>query len=175
MMRYGHVAYAVLGFQMPAGAWRGALPGQGEKPIKVNDVFRMKTQLILTSLLLTLGPVMNAPADDKKAILGTWVGGMPGEPPRSMELTITPTGITGRNPRTGESLGEGTYELDPANHTIDSNRIVKFGRGTKYFGRYALEGDTLRWVSTSHGNKRPADLVHRPERDQFLMVLERTR
>jgi hypothetical protein len=50
---------------------------------------------------------------------------------------------------------------------------VKFGRGQKYLGRYALEGKTLRWVSNSRGKNRPADLAHRPERDQFLMVLER--
>ena len=133
----------------------------------------MKTQLIVTSLLLLIGPWNTARADDRKSILGTWIGGMPGEAPGSMELTITPTKISGRNPRTGESLGEGTYELDPVNHTIDTNRIVKFGRGSKYLGRYALEGNKLRWVSTSHGNKRPADLAHRPEKDQFLMVLER--
>src|SRR3954467_5742021 len=133
----------------------------------------MKFQSLLISLLFVLGPCLRASADDKKSILGTWIGGMPGEAPGSMELTITPTKISGRNPRTGESLGEGTYELDPVNHTIDTNRIVKFGRGSKYLGRYALEGNKLRWVSTSHGTKRPADLAHRPEKDQFLMVLER--
>src|SRR3954452_5779635 len=106
----------------------------------------MKFQSLLISLLFILGPGLKASADDKKLILGTWIGGMPGEASGSMELTITPTKISGRNPRTGESLGEGTYELDPVNHTIDTTRSVKFGRGSKYLGRYSLEGDKLRWV-----------------------------
>ena len=129
----------------------------------------------LRSLLLLTAAVFPGivSADDKTAILGVWKGGMPGEPPGSMELTITPTKITGRNPRTGESLGEGTYELDPANHTIDTVRIEKFGRGKKYVGRYSIEGKVLKWVSNSRGNKRPTDLAHRPDRDQFLMILER--
>src|SRR5687768_11887904 len=114
-------------------------------------------------------------ADDRKKIVGVWLGGMPGDPPGSMELRISPTRITGRNPRTGESLGEGTYKLDPVNKTIDPHRLEKSGRGKTYLGRYSLEGRTLKWVSNSRGRKRPADLVHRPERDQFLMVLERQR
>ena len=113
--------------------------------------------------------------DDRKRIVGVWKGGMPGDPPGSIELTITPTKIYGRNPRTGESLGEGTYHLDPATKTIDPNRSESSGRGRTYLGRYSLEGNTLRWVSNSRGKKRPADLMHRPERDQFLMVLERQR
>lgn len=113
--------------------------------------------------------------DDRTAILGVWVGGMPGDPPGSMELTITPTRITGRNPRTGKSLGEGTYQLDPVRKTIDPHQDAKFGRGKTYLGLYSLEGDTLKWVSNSRGKKRPVDLEHRPERDQFLMVLKRQR
>jgi uncharacterized protein (TIGR03067 family) len=112
---------------------------------------------------------------DARNILGVWKGGMPGEPPGSIELTITPERITGRNPRTGESLGEGTYQLDPTQKTIDVVRLEKFGRGRSYVGLYSLEGDTLKWVSNSRGKQRPKDLRHRPERDQFLMVLERQR
>src|SRR5580765_5645454 len=122
----------------------------------------MKAQTTLVSLLLMAAPLRAVSADDRKSIQGVWIGGMPGEAAGSMELTITPSKISGRNPRTGESLGEGTYELDPVNHTIDTVRIAKFGRGTKYLGRYALEGNKLRWVSSSHGPKRPADLAHRP-------------
>ena len=134
----------------------------------------MKISSPLAAVLLLIG---NLPlcADDGKAILGVWKGGMPGDPPGSIELTITPTLITGRNSRTGESLGQGTYELDPVRKTIDAHRTQKGGRGVKYWGLYWLEGKTLRWVSTSRGKKRPADLVHRPERDQYLMVLERQR
>lgn len=98
---------------------------------------------------------------------------MPGDPPGSIELTITPTRITGRNPITGKSLGEGTYQIDPVRKTIDPHVDEKSGRGKTYLGLYSLEGNTLKWVSNSRGKKRPVDLVHRPDRDQFLMVLER--
>jgi hypothetical protein len=112
-------------------------------------------------------------ADDRKDILGVWKGGMPGDPPGSIELTITPDKISGRNSRTGKSLGVGTYEMDPGKKTIDTRGIENPVRGSKYFGLYSIEGNTLKWVSTSRGRKRPVDLVHRPERDQFLMVLQR--
>jgi len=98
---------------------------------------------------------------------------MPGDPPDSIELVITPTKITGRNPRTGQSLGEGTYELDPVRKTIDPHQLQIVGREKNYLGIYSLDGSTLRWCSNSRTKKRPADLVHRPDRDQFLMVLER--
>ena len=47
-------------------------------------------------------------------------------PARSIELTITPTKITGRNSRNGESLGEGTYQLDPVRRpsTASTERAV---------------------------------------------------
>ena len=137
---------------------------------------RNQTVLLLTLALFTL-PLHAArqSTDDRTAILGVWKGGMPGDPPGSIELTITPTIITGRNPRTGESLGEGSYRLDPARKTIDPSRSVKFGRGKTYLGRYSIEGDILKWVSNSRGNKRPIDIAHRPERDQFLMILKRQR
>ena len=134
----------------------------------------MKILIRLAAVLLATGH-LSLRADDAKAILGVWKGGMPGDPPGSIELTISPTMITGRNSRTGESLGEGTYELDPVKKTIDALRTQKGGRGTKYWGLYSLDGKTLKWVSTSRGKKRPVDLVHRPERDQFLMILERQR
>jgi uncharacterized protein (TIGR03067 family) len=114
-------------------------------------------------------------AQDRKNILGVWKGGMPGDPPGSMELVITPTKISGRNPRTGESLGEGTYQLDPVKKTIDAHKIEKSGRGREYVGIYSIEGNVLKWCSNSNTRKRPTDLVHRPERDQFLMVLQRQR
>src|SRR3954471_7209062 len=132
----------------------------------------MRSLLILAAISIA-ATISTAIADDRTAILGVWKGGMPGDPPGSMEITIGRDHITGRNPRTGESLGEGTYQLDPANHTIDTDRIVKFGRPTKYLGRYSLEGNKLRWVSNSRGKSRPLDLQHRPDHDQFLMVLER--
>ena len=126
----------------------------------------MKLLIQPAAVLLVIGN-LSLHADDRKAILGVWKGGMPGDPPGSIELTITPTNISGRNSRTGESLGEGTYELDPVKKTIDAHRIEKGGRGVKYWGLYSLEGKTLKWVSSSHGKKRPVDLVHRPERDQY--------
>ena len=135
-----------------------------------------RAPLALALLLGALGSAIpSLHADDRKDIVGVWLGGMPGDPPGSIELRIAPTRITGRNPRTGQSLGEGTYKLDPVNKTIDPHKLEKFGRGKTYLGRYSLEGRTLKWVSNSRGNKRPVDVVHRPERDQFLMVLERQR
>ncbi len=134
----------------------------------------MKILTQFAATLLAFGQIALR-ADDEKALIGIWKGGMPGEPPGSIELTITPTKITGRNSRTGESLGEGSYELDSARKTIDALRSKKGQRGVKYWGLYSLEGKTLKWVSTSRGKKRPVDLVHRPERDQFLMILERQR
>ena len=112
-------------------------------------------------------------ADDRKEILGVWKGGMPGEPFGSIELTITAAKISGRNSRNGKSLGEGTYQLDPVTKTIDSKGLEAPVRGKTYLGIYSLEGNTLKWVSTSRGKKRPTELVHRPERDMFLMILER--
>ena len=112
-------------------------------------------------------------ADDRNDIIGVWKGGMPGDPPGSIELTITPDRISGRNSRTGKSLGTGTYEMDPKSKAIDTRGIENPVRGKKYWGLYSIEGNTLKWVSTSRGRKRPADLMHRPERDQFLMILQR--
>src|ERR1051325_10211135 len=89
-------------------------------------------------------------ADDRKDIVGVWRGGMPGDPPGSIELTITPTKISGRNPRTGESLGEGTYELDPRKKFIDTHGTDSSVRGRSYLGLYSIEGNTLKWVSNSH-------------------------
>jgi hypothetical protein len=134
----------------------------------------MKIWIQLAAVLVATGHLALR-ADDAKAILGVWKGGMPGDAPGSIELTITPTKITGRNSRNGKSLGEGTYELDPVKKTIDTRRTEKSGNGTRYWGLYSLDGKTLKWVSTSRGKKRPADLVHRPERDQYLMILERQR
>jgi uncharacterized protein (TIGR03067 family) len=124
--------------------------------------------------LIVIAP-LTLHADDRNDIIGVWKGGMPGDAPGSIELTITPTKITGRNPRNGKSLGVGTYQLDPGAKTIDSNGIDVPVRGKVYRGIYSLDGNTLKWVSTSRGNKRPVDLVHRPEKDQFLMILERQR
>lgn len=107
----------------------------------------MKHLSPFTLFVLLLGlsfgsvPAKAAPpvAGDARDILGVWKGGMPGEPPGSIELTITPERITGRNSRNGESLGEGTYQLDPARKTIDVVRVEKFGRGRKYIGLYSLK------------------------------------
>ena len=138
----------------------------------MNSFFRVAVAL-LGGLAGLQTPYLRA--DDRKDILGVWSGGMPGDPPGSIELTITPTKITGRNARTGESLGEGTYEIDPRRKFIDTHGLDSSVRGKSYVGLYSLEGDTLKWVSNSHRKKRPVDLVHRPDRDQFLMVLKRKR
>lgn len=131
-------------------------------------------RLMVVVLSVLNNPVHAAkPTDDRKAILGVWSGGMPGDPPGSIELTITATRITGRNARTGKSLGEGSYEIDPGAKTIDARGIEVPVRGRTYLGVYSLEGNILKWCANSRSKKRPNDLVHRPDKDQWLMLLER--
>lgn len=128
-------------------------------------------------LMATLFAVESASvaADDRKTILGVWKGTLPGEQFGDIELTITADKISGRNLTTGRTLGEGTYEMDPAKGTIDAHGIEgPFSKKT-YLGLYSLAGNTLKWVSNGRLKKRPVDLVHRPDKDQFLMVLERQR
>jgi uncharacterized protein (TIGR03067 family) len=138
----------------------------------------MKKRAILIQLLvvvmLSVIPIhAAAPSDDRKAILGVWSGGMPGDPPGSIELTITPTKVSGRNARTGKSLGEGTYEINPGAKTIDSHGLEAPVKGRTYLGVYSLDGDVLKWCANSRSKNRPKDVVHRPDRDQWLMVLQR--
>jgi hypothetical protein len=128
--------------------------------------------VMVTALLLALE---SASADDRKAILGVWKGTLPGEQFGDLELTITADKIAGRNLTTGRTLGEGTYEMDPTKGTIDANGIEGPFSKKAYLGLYSLEGNTLKWVSNGRLKKRPVDLVHRPDKDQFLMVLERQR
>jgi hypothetical protein len=129
--------------------------------------------LVATALCLFI--LASASADDRKAILGVWKGPLPGEQFGDIELTITADKISGRNLTSGRTLGEGTYEMDPAKGTIDAHGVGgPFSKKT-YLGLYSLEGNTLKWVSNGRLKKRPVDLVHRPDKDQFLMVLERQR
>ena len=72
-------------------------------------------------------------------------------------------------------MGEGTYVIDPARKTIDTHGIGGSYAGKTYLGLYSLEGNTLKWVSNGRLKKRPVDVVHRPDRDQFLMILERVK
>jgi hypothetical protein len=138
-------------------------------------LFRILVAGVVWLTSLPLHGLQPSGGDDRKNILGIWRGSMPGDPPDSIELVITPTKITGRNPRTGQSLGEGTYELDPVRKTIDPHQLQIVGREKNYLGIYSLEGNALKWCSNSRTKKRPVDLVHRPDRDQFLMILERQR
>jgi hypothetical protein len=132
------------------------------------------TACALVGITMAIG-VPSLMADDRKDIVGNWKGEMPGDPAGSIELVITPERISGRYLKTGKSLGEGTYQLDPAKKTIDAQGIENPVRGNRYVGLYSIEGNTLKWVSNSRGRKRPVDLVHRPDRDQFLMILKRQR
>jgi hypothetical protein len=117
----------------------------------------------------------SASADDRKAIFGVWKGTLPGEQFGDIELTITADKISGRNLTTGRTLGEGTYEIDPAKGTIDAHGLEgPFSKKT-YLGLFSLEGNTLKWVSNGRLKNRPVDLVHRTDKDQYLMVLERQR
>ena len=129
--------------------------------------FAFGTAIVFTALPLH--------ADDQKDIIGVWKGEMSGDHRGSLELTITLMRITGRNPKTGKSLGEGSYDLDASKKTLDGTGVAIPVRGITYLGLYSLEGDTLKWVANNGGRKRPVDLAHRPEKDQFLMILERQR
>lgn len=141
----------------------------------------MKRRISLLGLAVTVtlvvgtipGHAQRPTGDDRQKILGVWSGGMPGEPKGSIELVITLTKIAGRNARTGRSLGAGTYELDPAKGTIDARGIENPVRGRTYLGVYSLEGNILKWCANSRSKNRPKDVVHQPDRDQWLMILER--
>ena len=137
----------------------------------------MRMRIVLIQLfvaLLSLIPTFaGTPSDDRKAILGVWTGGMPGDPPGSIELTITPTKVSGRNARNGKSLGVGTYEINPAAKTIDARGIESPVTGRTYLGVYSLDGNVLKWCANSRSKNRPKDVVHRPDKDQWLMVLQR--
>ena len=135
---------------------------------------RFLAGFLIISCVMAASLAVNAEDSDKQRIIGVWSGGLPGEP-GTIELTITPSKISGRNPRNGKSMGEGTYEIDPARKTIDAHGIGGSYAGKTYLGLYALEGNTLKWVSNGRLKKRPVDVVHRPDRDQFLMVLERVK
>jgi hypothetical protein len=111
-------------------------------------------------------------ANDRRAIQGVWTGGLPHEPEGSIELTITGDKISGRNARTGRSLGEGPYEMDPEHHVLDATKLALYGRGKLYRGLYSLSGNTLQWCATSRP-ARPADLQHKPGSEQYLMTFRR--
>ncbi len=136
----------------------------------------MKTLSRTTSfatVILLLFSLGSASGDDRKDILGVWKGTLPGEHFGDIELTITETTIAGKNLTSGRTLGEGTYVIDPTKGTIDANGIAAPFKGKLFVGLYSLEGNTLKWCSNGSLKKRPVDLVHRTDKDQFLMVLER--
>ena len=111
--------------------------------------------------------------DDRRDIVGVWRGSMPGDPPDSLEIIITPIRIISRDLRTGRWLGGAVYAIDPALHAINARRVDRFGQLRVYLGLYFLEGDTLRWCTNRRSMRRPATLEHRPDKDQYLMELQR--
>jgi hypothetical protein len=115
-----------------------------------------------------------AAGDDRRAIQGVWSGSLPKDPDGSIELTITGDKIVGRNARTGRSLGEGPYEIDPEHHTLDVTKLALVGRGRLYRGLYSLSGNTLQWCATSR-SARPTELLHKPGSEQYLMTFHRKR
>jgi uncharacterized protein (TIGR03067 family) len=90
-----------------------------------------------------------------------------------MELVITPRTISGRSLRDGESLGTGSYELDPVKKTLDAHGIMDPVKGKTYLGIYSLEGDTLKWCSNSGSKKRPKNFSISPVGSHFVMILHR--
>lgn len=125
----------------------------------------------------TLGALAqdSASAEEKKKLIGTWRGGMDTERQASMELVITATKISGVNLRTGQSMGEGSYRLNPSKKWIDVRGTDKPVRGKNYQGIYEIEGDTLKWASNNDsGPGRPKELASKGG-DSFLIVLQRVK
>jgi len=130
---------------------------------------------VVVSVAVAAAATAKAPssADERKRLTGTWRGKMAHESEPSMELVITPTTISGRSLHNGESLGVGTYDVDPVKKTLDAHGIKDPVSGKTYLGIYSLEGDTLKWCSNSGSNKRPKDLSVSPTGSHFLMILQR--
>jgi uncharacterized protein (TIGR03067 family) len=139
----------------------------------------MKQALIFVALLMasTVGgisaPARQRSAEGRQELIGRWRGSMADEKQPTMELVITAAKITGKDLRTGDSLGEGRYSLDPARKILDAQGVANPVRGQNYLGIYSLQGDTLKWCSNNGSDKRPATLVHNPGQGQFLMILKR--
>ena len=139
----------------------------------------MKQALIFITLL-TLPAIGGASAsagqrsaEGRQELIGRWRGSMADERQPTMELVITAAKISGKDLRTGDSLGEGRYSLDPAKKILDAQGAANPVRGQNYLGIYSLQGDTLKWCSNNGSDKRPATLVHNPGQGQFLMILKR--
>jgi hypothetical protein len=142
-------------------------------------IFAMKEGLTFITLLtiLALGTVSatasqpNAKA--RQRLIGTWRGGLADERQPAMELVITAARISGKDLKTGESLGEGQYSVDPVKGILDAHGVANPVRGQSFLGIYSLQDDTLKWCSNNGSEKRPAKLVHNPGKGQFLLILKR--
>jgi len=138
----------------------------------------MKRVLGIVGVAMWLVSSMSAPAESadeeaRQKLVGKWRGGLADERQPTMELIITPTKIVGKDLKNGERLGEGRYNVVPAQRILDTHGIANPVRGQTYLGVYSLKGDTLKWCSNNGGERRPTDLVHDPGRGQFLMILRR--
>ena len=58
---------------------------------------RFLAGFLIISCVMAASLAVNAEDSDKQRIIGVWSGGLPGEP-GTIELTITPSKISGRNP-----------------------------------------------------------------------------
>jgi len=129
--------------------------------------------LVVSAGSLAAPPSAKPDSAERKRLSGTWRGRLANENEPTIELIITPTTIKGRSIKSGESLGEGTYRLDPAKKTIDTHGIKDPVKGTDYLGIYSLEGNTLKWCSSNGSHKRPRTLASARDGSSFLMILER--
>ncbi len=138
----------------------------------------MRWVLLAVCGLLAVGA---GPADDSKALEGTWRGWVvEGKGETSdrglvqLELVIKGDRIVAKqlNGKEG-SLGEGTYRLSVLGKqkAIDATRTSAPAKGRTHQGIYALEGDTLRWCVANPNGDRPTEFVTR--RGQFLLILKR--
>jgi len=98
---------------------------------------------VVVSVAVAAAAAAKAPstADERTRLTGTWRGKMAHESEQSLELVITPTTISGRSLHNGESLGVGTYDVDPVKKTLDAHGSKDPVSGKTYLGIYSLEGD----------------------------------
>jgi uncharacterized protein (TIGR03067 family) len=111
----------------------------------------MRRLPVITALALALVGVAAAgdAAADKKALQGTWTlvelteRGKPSEGSKGMELAFSGENFAMK--KQGETVGSGTFKVDPSKKpkTIEIT-VKKGGDTTTVKGIYELEGDTLR-------------------------------
>ena len=113
---------------------------------------------------------------------GTWEGFVvegkgeqPNRGPFQMRLVVRGNKMVGTDLRSGRPTGTGTFAVDAARKTLDSNGVVLSAGNVNraYLGIYELDGDTLKWCVSNHQvRNRPDGVVSRMPQ-QYYMILKR--